>query len=49
MEGSGLDQLDIIELTSGYRERMRRLALFEPLLELDRKRELDETGTNIEV
>lgn len=35
----GLDGLESV--TSGYRERMRRLALFDPLYDLDRKREED--------
>ncbi len=41
MEGNRLDKYEIQELTSGYRERIRRLALFDPLYELDRKREQD--------
>ncbi|MFN7252463.1 MAG: replicative DNA helicase [Anaerobacillus sp.] len=36
-----MDKYEIQELTSGYRERIRRLALFDPLYELDRKREQD--------
>jgi hypothetical protein len=42
LEGIGLDRLDIQEITNGYRERIRRLALFEPLYELERKREKDQ-------
>ncbi|NMD69342.1 replicative DNA helicase [Bacillus sp. DNRA2] len=38
-----MDELDVKEITTGYRERMRRLALFDPLYELDRKREQDQT------
>lgn len=49
MEGIRLEGLDIKELTSGYRERMRRLALFDPLYELDRKREQDAEGTSIDM
>lgn len=49
MEGIGLDELYIKELTSGYRERMRRLALFDPLYELDRKREQDQTEKMIDM
>jgi hypothetical protein len=49
VEGIGLDQLDLKEITSGYRERMRRLALFEPLYELDRKREQDLTEKAIDM
>lgn len=41
MEGVRLDKYEVQELTSGYRERMRRLALFDPLYDLDRKREQD--------
>lgn len=41
MEGFRLDIYDINEITDGYGERMRRLALFDPLSDLDRKREYD--------
>ncbi|GGM19008.1 hypothetical protein GCM10011351_00970 [Paraliobacillus quinghaiensis] len=44
-----MDQLDIVEITGGYRERMRRLALFDPLYELDRKREQDQSETMIDM
>lgn len=37
------------ELTSGYRERIRRLALFDPLFELDRKREQDQENKSIDM
>ncbi len=36
-------------ITAGYRERMRRLALFDPIYDLDRKRETDEEGTKIDL
>ncbi len=49
MEGIRLDNFDFKEITSGYRERMRRLALFEPLLELDRKQRQDDIGTSIDM
>lgn len=49
MEGNRLDGLDLKELTSGFRERMRRLALFEPLHELERKREQDLEGKMIDM
>lgn len=49
MEGIGLDKLDIKEITNGYRERMRRLALFDPLYELDRKREQDQVEVLIDM
>ena len=49
MEGSRLDKLDFKQLTSGYRERMRRLALFDPLYDLDRKREQDQQQTPIDM
>src|SRR5690625_64313 len=37
------------ELTSGYRDRMRRLALLEPLDELERKRMTDDNGTVVDM
>ncbi len=49
MEGVGLDKLDIQEITNGYRERLRRLALFDPLYELDRKREQDQAKNIIDM
>jgi sulfur relay (sulfurtransferase) DsrC/TusE family protein len=49
MEGKRLDKLDIREITNGYRERMRRLALFDPLYELDRKREQDQVEKLIDM
>ncbi len=42
MEGVKLDKLELQEITNGYRERMHRLALFDPLYELERKREQDQ-------
>lgn len=44
-----MDQLDFQEITSGYRERIRRLALFDPLFDLDRKRETDGVNTPIDM
>ena len=44
-----MDKLDLKELTNGYRERMRRLALFDPLFELDRKREQDLAASVIDM
>ncbi|MDF0725475.1 replicative DNA helicase [Cytobacillus sp. S13-E01] len=44
-----MDKLDLQELISGYRERMRRLALFDPLFELDRKREQDQDNNPIDM
>jgi sulfur relay (sulfurtransferase) DsrC/TusE family protein len=49
LEGVELDQLDLQDITSGYRERMRRLALFDPLFDLDRKREIDQANTPIDM
>lgn len=49
MEGFRLEGLDVKEVASGYRERMRRLALFDPLYELDRKREQDAKGDRIDL
>lgn len=37
------------ELTSGYRERMRRLALMDSLVELERKRVTDQQGTPLDM
>lgn len=36
-----MNDVSIQDVTSGYRERMRRLALFEPLYELDRMQQKD--------
>ncbi|XJZ25703.1 replicative DNA helicase [Bacillota bacterium Lsc_1132] len=44
-----MDKLDIQEITNDYRERMRRLALFDPLYELDRKREQDQAENMIDM
>ncbi|WP_017729128.1 hypothetical protein [Halalkalibacterium ligniniphilum] len=44
-----MESPDINELTSGYRERMRRLALFDPLYDLTRKRDQDLDGTSIDM
>lgn len=49
MEGVELDNLNILDVTNGYRERMRRLALFDPLFELDRKREVDQHNQPIDM
>src|SRR5690625_1705622 len=37
------------ELTSGYRERMRRLALMDSLVELERKRVTDQQGKPLDM
>ncbi|WP_096271196.1 replicative DNA helicase [Paucisalibacillus globulus] len=44
-----MEQLDLQDITSGYRERMRRLALFDPLFDLDRKREIDQGNAPIDM
>ncbi|AST91046.1 replicative DNA helicase [Sutcliffiella cohnii] len=44
-----MDKHELKEITSGYRERMRRLALFDPLFELDRKRETDINQNTIDM
>ncbi|MED3648820.1 replicative DNA helicase [Halalkalibacterium halodurans] len=44
-----MEGLDVNELTRGYRERIRRLALFEPLHVLERKREEDLEGKSIDM
>jgi hypothetical protein len=49
LEGVKLDKLDLQDITSGYRERMRRLALFDPLFDLDRKREVDQAKTSVDM
>ncbi|MCZ0701594.1 replicative DNA helicase [Natronobacillus azotifigens] len=49
MEGYRLDELDFREITNGYKERVRRLALFDPLYDLDRKREQDQLGNPIDM
>jgi hypothetical protein len=41
MEEQHMDPLDIQQLVSGFRERMGKLALFDPLYELQRKRQTD--------
>lgn len=41
--------MDIEEITIGYRERMERLALFDPLYELERKRETDKEEIHIDI
>ncbi|MCR2822055.1 replicative DNA helicase [Lederbergia panacisoli] len=37
------------DITVGYRERMRRLALFDPIHELDRKKVKDQQGQSIDM
>lgn len=44
-----MEAIVIKDLTSGYRERMRRLALLDPLAELERKRPTDENGKTIDM
>lgn len=44
-----MEDIDLKELVGGYRERIRRIALFDPLHDLDRKRESDLNGTNIDM
>lgn len=41
--------MDIGELLNGYRDRIRRIALFEPFNDLERKRETDLNGTKIDM
>ncbi|WP_335869462.1 replicative DNA helicase [Bacillus sp. 2205SS5-2] len=40
---------EISDITAGYRERMRRLALFDPLYELDRKKVKDQQNQPIDM
>ncbi|GGH70610.1 hypothetical protein GCM10010978_05710 [Compostibacillus humi] len=44
-----MEFLDLQELTKGYRERMRRLALLDPLVELQRKQTVDAQGKEIDM
>lgn len=44
-----MEKIDFLELSSGYRERIRRLALFDPLHELERKREQDNDNIDIDM
>lgn len=43
-----MDIRDVTDVTIGYRERMRRVALFDPLFELGRKQTKDEHGNPID-
>ncbi|HJV16424.1 MAG TPA: replicative DNA helicase [Bacillales bacterium] len=40
---------EISDITSGFRERMRRLALFEPLYELERKKVKDQNEQQVDM
>ncbi|WP_337017940.1 replicative DNA helicase [Oceanobacillus massiliensis] len=44
-----MERYDIATITAGYQERIRRLALFDPLTELDRRREKDENEKVIDM
>ncbi|WP_033020643.1 replicative DNA helicase [Geobacillus sp. FSL W8-0032] len=44
-----VDKLELAGVTDGYRERMRRLALFSPLLDLERMRSADLGGQPIDM
>src|SRR5690625_4758509 len=44
-----MELIDFADLTSGYRDRMRRLAMIDPLNELERKRHTDMNGTPIDM
>src|SRR5690625_3717876 len=44
-----MDTINITSLTSGYRDRMRRLALMDPLDELAGKRTKDSKGNDIDM
>ncbi|GAE25368.1 hypothetical protein JCM9140_1359 [Halalkalibacter wakoensis JCM 9140] len=35
---------DVIDLVQGYKERMRRIALFDPLYELERMQQKDQNN-----
>ncbi|GAC91443.1 hypothetical protein KN10_1879 [Anoxybacillus flavithermus NBRC 109594] len=49
LEGIRLDKLAWSGITEGYRERIRRLALFSPLLDLERMRATDRSGQPIDM
>lgn len=49
MEAGIMELNELSDITSGYRERMRRLALFDPLYELDRKKVKDQQGQSIDM
>ncbi|WP_138420523.1 replicative DNA helicase [Aquibacillus sediminis] len=44
-----MDKFDLTDITNGYRERIRRLALFDPLFDLDRKREVDRNKSKVDM
>lgn len=44
-----MDKLELAGVTDGYRERIRRLALFDPLFDLERKRSTDLNGQPIDM
>ncbi len=44
MGGIQLDRTHLASITAGYTERIRRLALFDPFADLERKREKDANG-----
>jgi len=44
-----MNTIDFNELTSGYKERMKRLALIDPLIELERRRQTDVNGSEIDM
>lgn len=44
-----MDKLELAGVTDGYHERIRRLALFDPLFDLERKRSTDLNGQPIDM
>ncbi|MDQ0229015.1 replicative DNA helicase [Metabacillus malikii] len=44
-----MELTELSDITGGFRERMRRLALFDPLYELDRKKVKDEQGEQVDM
>ena len=44
-----MEEIDVQQLMDGFRDRVRRIALFDPLYDLDRKRETDLNGTRIDM
>lgn len=44
-----MDFIDLSELTTGYHDRMRRLALLEPFAELERRQVKDEVNRDVDM
>ncbi|BFH53040.1 hypothetical protein J6TS7_35450 [Paenibacillus dendritiformis] len=44
-----VETVDATQIVAGFQERMAKLALFDPLFELQRQRKSDRTGEPIEM